>query len=190
MIRWLSGKIIAQEHDGVVIDTQGVGYKVITSHLVGNVGDVGTFHIYHHIREDMQALYGFESVVQRTYFELFLTVSGVGPKLALVIISHISVDEIRSAIVGENPALFQSLPGVGAKVAAKIVVELKNKLSSESVDISQFSKHNDLVDGLTRLGYSHGEIARVIPTIPSSITDPSQQIRFALQFLSHQHSFR
>lgn len=189
MIRWLSGTIIAQENDGVVIDTQGVGYKVITSCVVGSVGERATYHIYHHIREDAQTLYGFETVEQRAYFELFLTVSGVGPKLALVIISRIPVDEIRSAIIGENPALFQSLPGVGAKVAAKIVVELKNKLSSQSVDITHFSKHSDLVDGLIRLGYSQAEIAHVIPKIPENVTQ-SDQIRSALQLLSHARSSR
>ena len=186
MIRWLSGIVIGHEHDGVIVDVHGVGYRVITAPSAGKQGDVCTFHIYHHIRDDNQALYGFETVDQRMYFELFLTVSGVGPKLAMVIVSALSVEEIRGAIIADNPALFQSLPGVGAKVAAKIVVELKNKLSSESVDISRFSHHDDLIDGLMRLGYSHGEIARVVPMIPDTMIKQSDQIRCALQLLSHK----
>lgn len=188
MIRWISGKICAHEHDGVVVDVHDIGYKVVTSCRAGKVGDRCSYYIYHHIREDAQTLYGFETVEQRTYFELFLTVSGVGPKLALIIISQLSVDEIKNAIITDNPALFQSLPGVGAKVAAKIVVELKNKLSTQSVDLSRFSQHDDLVSGLTRLGYSHSEIARVVPAIPGSLTDSSDQIRYALKHLSQTHS--
>jgi len=190
MISWIKGKIIDIVPGSVILENQGIGYKIFVSVSDIKKGSSIELFIYQYLKEDRNELFGFKTKDEMMVFKLLLQVSGVGPKLALVIISHLPVGDIQSAIVGENPALFQSLPGVGPKLAAKIVVELKNKLSSESIDISHFSKHNDVVDGLMRLGYSQGEIGGILSKIPEDVTEQSEQIRLALQLLSHKNNLR
>lgn len=184
MIKWLKGTVIESAGEEIILDVNGVGYGIATTKSDYRIGQTTAFYIYHHIREDIQALYGFATQEELACFKLLLSVSGVGPKAALLILKHLSPQQIYLAVEENKPAIFQSLPGVGAKVAAKIVVELKNKISNVPIDISRFGVSDELNEVLIQLGYKRHEVARVLSKIPKDIEDIQSQIKWALKQLA------
>lgn len=182
MIGWLKGSIVRRFQNGIVLDVNGVGYKIFTLQKKIPTSNILEFHIHHHIREDQNAIYGFTEIEQLNLFEMLLTVSGVGPKLALTILSNADVNQISNAIEQNQSAVLQSIPGVGAKVAAKIVVELKNKISQGALDLNLLTQSNDTIDALLSLGYSQKEILTALYNIPNELST-NQQIKWALQKL-------
>src|SRR3954447_7575257 len=131
MIARLRGTVAARTGAGVVIDVGGVGYLVAaTPRVRAPVGEETTVETYLHVREDALQLYGFASAEERELFELLLGVSGVGPKVALAIVSGSTPGELRRAIVRDDTARFEAIPGIGRKTAQRVVLELKEKLSA------------------------------------------------------------
>ena len=133
MISRLRGKPVARSADGLVVDVGGVGYLVAASaaalRKADGAGEV-VVETYLHVREDTLQLYGFADAGERELFALLLTVNGVGPKVALAIVSGSSTGELRRAIALEDTARFQAIPGIGKKTAERIVLELKGKLAA------------------------------------------------------------
>jgi holliday junction DNA helicase RuvA len=180
MIATLSGKITAINTNQVVLEASGVGYGVAlplfdASHL--EVGQLLRLFIYEHIREELHDLYGFQRLEDKALFEKLLSVNGVGPKVALAIIS--SVENLSEAIAAGNVEILQSVPGIGKKVAERIIVELKGKLELADIGTSGGAAHEALV----QLGYSAQQAHQALAKVPSKLKTDEERIRHALREL-------
>ena len=189
MISRLRGVPAGLTPDGLVLDVGGVGYLVAaTPSALRRSEDGGetTLETYLHVREDALQLYGFADAAERGLFLHLLGVSGIGPKVALAVVSSAPPGELRRAIVLEDPARFQAIPGIGKKTAERIVLELKEKLGSDDVVAlpslpgAPTSSHVVARDALVELGYSVIEaetaLARVDPELPAE-----ERVREALR---------
>ena len=186
MIARLRGRAIGNTPDGLIVDVGGVGYLVAATPSAVRAADGGgdvALHTYLHVREDALPLYGFADAAERQLFVQLLSVNGVGPKVALAIVSGSPASELRRAIVLEDVARFQAIPGIGKKTAERIVLELKEKLGDAPVPISSAAgtqPHVVARDALVELGYSVGEaehaLAAVDPELP-----PEERVRQALK---------
>ena len=157
MIAHLRGRLVEKGPSRVVVDVNGVGYEVFVplttfSAMPGNGSEV-TIDIHTHVREDIIALYGFSSRRERTVFEKLIGISGIGPKLAVTILSGGSVDDLAVAIKRGDLARLTAIPGVGKKTAERIVVELKDKLQDFAEAPSKSSVEMDVLSALENLGY-------------------------------------
>jgi holliday junction DNA helicase RuvA len=188
MIARLRGKPVASTPDGLVIDVGGVGYLVAATpsaiRKADGVDEV-VVETYMHVREDTLQLYGFAERAERELFIQLLSVNGIGPKVALAIVSGSPADELRRAIVREDIARFQAIPGIGKKTAERIVLELKEKLAA-SVSIAPAGgtggadDHVVARDALVELGYSLTDAERALSQTDSSAT-PEERVRQALR---------
>jgi holliday junction DNA helicase RuvA len=179
MIARLRGRPVARTADGLVLDVNGVGYLVqATPSAAANGGDEITVETYLHVREDALQLYGFADAAERELFVQLLGVNGVGPKVALAIVSGSRPGELRKAIVREDVARFQAIPGIGKKTAERIVLERKEKIV---VDVAE-APGGDLTarDALVELGYSLVDAERALAqTDPDAA--PEERVRQALR---------
>lgn len=164
MIAHLTGKLLERAPASVVVDVQGVGYEVLVpvstfSHLPA-LGETVALRIHTHVREDAIQLFGFLSLVEKQLFEKLITVSGIGPRLALSILSGINAGDLVQAIRQSNLARLTTIPGVGKKTAERIVVELRDKLDGYAVEPATLaaatltSAAEDVLSALVNLGYS------------------------------------
>jgi Holliday junction DNA helicase RuvA len=191
MIGYLKGKITLFRFGFVILDVAGVGYKIFVPSQIGlpdNIVDSQKeceLFIHHHIKEDASDLYGFMFFQELELFEKLLSVNGVGPKAAMVIISMAPVDRIIDAITSEDQKFFESAPGIGKKVAIKIIIDLKSKISNlkYSGNING-GEHEDIYDGLEALGYKKIEIGKVIGKLPKDLSSSEDKIRWMLRNLS------
>ncbi len=157
MISSLRGNVVARMLDGVVLDVNGVGYRVQTTlralRKAQARGEV-TLDTYLHVREDALQLYGFAEPAERELFEHFLSVSGVGPKVALAILSGSTPADLRRAIALEDTTRFVAIPGIGKKTAERVVLELKEKIGA--LEVVDAPREQELVarDALVELGYT------------------------------------
>jgi len=183
MIASLRGRVLARRLDGVVLDVGGVGYLLHTTQRAlrkAQGGQEVALDTYLHVREDALQLYGFSEPAERELFELLLSVSGVGPKVALAILSGSTPKDLRRAIALGDETRFVAIPGIGKKTAQRIVLELKEKLGP--VDVGGEAPAEDLVarDALVELGYSVPEAERALagtdPELP-----PEERVRQALR---------
>lgn len=171
MIAYIKG-ILEMKYTGyIVIDVGGIGYKIYMSESaierLGNIGEPVKVHTHHHVREDNISLYGFNTSEELNMFELLLGVSGVGAKSALVILSNISPSSFALAVATNDTSRLTKIPGIGAKSAARIVLELKDKLKSQEVLDKEIKETNnevvdnnieEAVEALQVLGYNRKEI--------------------------------
>lgn len=181
MIGYLKGKIITSETGKIIINVNDIGYFVFVPSSKYSVNQTAELFIHHHIREDSDTLYGFTTQEELDLFELLLSVSGVGPKLALLIIGSGSVKTIINAIESGSPEYFRAVNGVGTKVAAKIIVELKNKITAGELNIGSLVTSSELSDGLLTLGYSRQEVNQVISKIPADILELKDKLQWAIK---------
>jgi Holliday junction DNA helicase RuvA len=162
MIAHLRGKLLAKRPNQAIVETAGVGYDVTISvptfsDLPAIGGDVA-LHIHTHVREDLIALYGFLRPSEKFLFEKLITVSGIGPKLAITILSGMAVDEMVGAIRGNDLARLTRIPGIGKKTAERMVLELRDKLpqpgSAAAPAVPTLSTtEEDVLSALLNLGY-------------------------------------
>ncbi len=160
MIGYLSGKIISSRPTKILLDVNGVGYlvniSINTFEQVTGKESVALF-IYTSVKEDSISLFGFFSEAEKEMFELLISINGIGPRLALSILSGIRVDELKHAIQSANISRIVAVPGIGRKTAERLVLELKSKVDQvkgEEKEIS-FSIKNEAVAALTTLGYNY-----------------------------------
>ena len=184
MIARLRGRPVARTVEGLVLDVGGVGYLVhATPSAARQEGDEITVHTYLHVREDALQLYGFAEVAERELFVQLLSVNGVGPKVALAVVSGSPAADLRRAIVLEDPARFQAIPGIGKKTAERIVLELKEKLAGDlSLAPTPGVPAGDLVarDALIELGFSLQDAERALAAVDPDLP-AEERVRQALR---------
>jgi Holliday junction DNA helicase RuvA len=186
MIARLRGTPVASTAEGLVLDVGGVGYLVAATPSAVRKADGGqeiTFETYLHVREDALQLYGFADRGERELFIQLLSVNGVGPKVALAIVSGSPAEELRRAIVREDTARFQTIPGIGRKTAERIVLELKEKLAAAAlapVEASEVDEHAVARDALVQLGYSPADAERALAQTDADAS-PEERVRQALR---------
>lgn len=190
MIYSLSGKIFAITNDAIILDVNGVGFEVfVNKNLLNNhqPGDHLQLLIHMVIRQDLLALYGFESNEEKSVFNLLLGADGVGPKLAMAILSNLSMDNIRNAVLAEKPEYFVRVPGVGKKTAQKIIIHMQGKFPDIAgyVQTDARSGDDEVIDSLVALGFSVVEAQTAVQSIPKDFSeDIEERLRYALQFFS------
>ena len=180
MIARLRGRVAGRAGAGLIVDVQGVGYLVNATPSVHRLGDGEvTIEIHTIVREDALQLYGFATAEERELFELLLGVSGVGPKVALSIVSGSTPAELRRAIARDDVKRFQAIPGVGLKTAQRVVLELKEKLTLADAAASE---GGDLTarDALVELGWSLLDAERALAGVDPGLS-LEEQIRVALR---------
>lgn len=185
MIGWLKGKVVHRGQGYVILEIGGVGYKIFVPNYQLSINNYQLF-IHHHVREDVNDLYGFDTQEELEFFELLLAVPGVGPKVAMTIMGTGNLGKLRESIVKSDTAILTAIAGVGPKLAAKIVVELKSKLvRGGRVNLAEFAKESqDLVDALQALGYNRGEISKILAKMPSDLNTTQAKVTWALKHLT------
>jgi holliday junction DNA helicase RuvA len=197
MISRLTGKIVHIDPKYIVLDVNGVGYKVATTvDIMTKIGKEGekekdvTMWTYLAVRETALDLYGFTSLSELNFFELLITISGIGPKTALGILNSASVQALQTAVQTDDTSHLIKIAGIGKKVAEKIVMELKDKVDkfthteeSKTAMKEAQKNDNDALEALKALGYSQNEARDVLKEIPKSITKTNEKIREALKIL-------
>ena len=188
MIGLLKGKVELLFRPFVIIDVNGVGYKVLVSENVYkklNTKDAIKIYTYTYVREDALDLFGFLEFEDLTLFENLITVSGIGPKTALNIFSFGERKDIIEAIVKGDVGFFTSVPRLGTKNAQKIIIELKNKAGGGELDLSDSSNHsrNEVTSALKTFGFSAGEINEAMRNIDVHGKKTEEQIKEALKYL-------
>ncbi len=175
MIAFVRGKVVLKDPSFVLIDVNGIGYSVRISlntyTLIGDKSEI-TLSTHFHVKEDAHTLFGFAEEDEKKIFQLLISISGVGPNTALMLLSSLRSDELKSAIVSEDVKLIQSVKGIGAKTAQRIILELKDKLPDgvleKNTNISQ-SPGNTLrieaLSALLTLGYTKAAAEKAIENV-------------------------
>ena len=184
MIARLTGTPVARTLDGTVLDVGGVGYLLrLTSRAFAKAkeGREVTFDTYLHVREDALQLYGFAEPAERELFEQLLSVSGVGPKVALAIVSGSTPGDLRRAIALEDITRFVAIPGIGKKTAERVVLELKEKLGTMDEPVAISGKpHAVAREALVELGWSLTEAEEALAATDPDLS-PEERVRQALR---------
>lgn len=191
MIATLDGTLEYCGADSAIVKVGGVGIRVYlpvsTLSRLGDIGDKVFLYTHLHVKEDNLSLYGFATNEEVALFKNLISVSGIGPKMGLAMLSSLSVEQLATAIVGGNVDLINQVPGVGKKIASRLIVDLKSKLEQEwkETAVLLVPEDSDAIAALTSLGYSLQEATQVVSSIPdSSQLSLEERVRAALQRLS------
>ena len=190
MIASLHGTLESIGGDGAVINVNGVGFQVyMPTSTLSTLGATGKeIHLHTHLvlREDSVTLYGFGSTEERELFQTLIGVSGLGPRLALAVLSAMNVEQATMAIATSNTDMLTMIPGIGKKMAERLILELKDKIGTVlvSAPAAQLARENtDVLTALTTLGYSVSEASRAVATLPpTSDLSLEDKVRLALQY--------
>lgn len=192
MIAYVRGQIIEKTTGSVVVDVQGVGYEILVSSKdaeAARIDDTQKFYTYHSVRENAEELYGFSTLSAKRLFELLITVQGVGPKVALAILSLDDTENVRNAIATANISFISKASGVGKKTAERVTVDLRDKVGLPShvgtVDNNPFgvpvaSAHDDAAEALMALGYSLADATLFLQDVPTDLPT-GERVKRALQ---------
>ncbi len=193
MIGQLTGKILEKNPPEVLLEVGGIGYEVLcpmpTFYAMENRGEL-TLHTHFHVNEDAQTLYGFISKDEKTIFRELIRVNGVGPKVALSILSHLDIATLMSAVANDDDALLAKTPGIGKKTAQKLIVELKDRLAklelintnNQTVALSSSNPNTGkALSALQALGFKVKEAEKMLSAITDNSLSTEQLIRLALQ---------
>ena len=177
MIAFLTGRIAAKSAGQALLDVGGVGYRLLmsTSSLADMpaVGDEATVHTYLHVREEELTLYGFTSEDERGVFERLIAISGVGPKVALAVLSSLRPDVLRAAIARDDVALLSTVPGIGKKTAQRLLIELKDALGAPDLGPAKTAvgaASAEARDALLAMGFTTAEISMALRDAPDSVS--------------------
>lgn len=171
MYLYIKGSLEVKTKGYIVVECNGIGYKIFMSdkslNEIGNVGDTVKVYTHYHVREDEISLYGFKTDEELRMFELLLSVSGIGAKSAITMLSNIEPSEFAFAVISDDVDRMTKIPGIGKKTAQRLILELKDKLKSEEIErnkeeiekeIKEVEGLNEAVSALQVLGYSRREI--------------------------------
>ncbi len=191
MIAFLEGVVVSREENRLTVQMGALGVWVWVPRALAERASVGqsvALHTYLVVREDALTLYGFETAEARDLFVMLLGVNGVGPRLALAVLSALSPAALRRAVFQEQPDVFQRVPGVGKKTAQKIVLHLQDRLTPEETLTSVAAlpdTDTEVLEALTALGYSVVEAQAAIQALPADAPpDVETRLRLALQYFS------
>jgi Holliday junction DNA helicase RuvA len=192
MISSISGKLETVSSDSIVVNVGGIGFQVFlpTPTLVkmDKVGSEVNFFTHFQVRDDALTLYGFATSSELALFKNLLSVSGLGPKLALTMLSEMDLETLAVAIISENIELLTAIRGIGKKTASRIVLELKDKLATSDIllPLSEATQeNNDVIAALISLGYSTSEATRAVTNLPSDKRlNLEEKLRIALSQLN------
>ncbi len=191
MIDRITGQVVALGQHHVVIMVGGVGLRVqippTVRDILDGIGQTITLYTHLQVREDDLTLYGFPTPEERALFETLLTISGVGPRIALAVIGTLTVEHVHNAVAREDADILTRVPGVGKKLAQKLIFELKDKLVIEPLPgVSALSElDTDVLAALTALGYSVVEAQAALQSIPRDApADVEERVRLALQYFA------
>ncbi len=175
MIALLTGRIAHKSPDHIILDVQGVGYRVhipfSTYYELPEEGGTASLHIHTSVREDAILLYGFRTMLEKTFFQLLIAVSGVGPKLARDILSNIHPGPLAQALVQGDLGKLSTIPGIGKKTAERLVLELKDKVgkldlsslpAAEAREIPADDVAEDVISALINLGYKEQQVRKAL----------------------------
>jgi len=193
MIGRLTGLMLEKQPPLVLVDVQGVGYEInvpmSTFYNLPAVGVKITLHTYLVVREDVHLLFGFATEAERQVFRQLVKISGVGARTALAVLSGLSVNDLHQAVIAQDSRRIIKIPGIGKKTAERLLLELRDKLSSGMVGIDSSipsSKvSSDILNALLSLGYNDREVSWAIKQLPSDVS-VSEGIRQALKLLSKE----
>lgn len=199
MFAYIKGVLEVKTKGYIIVDVQGVGYKIFMSESaiskIGEIGEITKVHTYLKVKEDEMSLYGFNTNEELRMFELLLSVSGVGAKSAIGILSNITPSSFALAVISNDVDKIKSLPGIGPKGAQRIILELKDKLKAEndinektSIDISgneiEEDKCREAISALQVLGYTKKEIDKALEKVEKEKLSVEDIIRKGLSNLS------
>lgn len=200
MIAYIRGELISAEENRMIVEAGGIGYEIqIPVTVLENLPAPGSqvkIHTYHSVREDAEQLFGFLTREDMEVFRLLITVNGVGPKGALGILSAVSPDDLRFAVLAEDVKTISSAPGIGPKTAKKLILELKDKFRLEDVFESSLARAEgtgerggsisaEAVEALTALGYSAAEASRAVHSVElTEEMDVETLLKLALKKIS------
>ncbi len=198
MFAYIKGLYESRMLDYIVLDVNGIGYKVFMSeNSMKKIGELGTtikVYTYVKVREDDISIYGFSSAEELRMFELLISVSGIGAKSAITILSNIEPSSFALAVVSDDVSVLKKLPGIGTKSAQRIILELKDKLKSINIEESDINESavitnnneniEDMISALQVLGYTRKDIEKIIPKLDDNNHDLEDLIKNALNLLS------
>lgn len=196
MIAYVKGTVTVILENSIIVDVSGIGYEVLCANPFAfqqSLNEEVFIHTYFHVREDMHQLYGFKHEDEKFLFEKLISVSGIGPKSAITILSSVDVQQFIAAVEQEDEKYLTQFPGVGKKTARQIILDLKGKLtnlvkidsSSGDVEVAiDTSNLNDVTDALVALGYTDREVQSVMPELMKEATEETDAlVRKALALL-------
>jgi len=198
MYSYIKGSLEIKANGYIVIDNSGIGYKIFMSEngidALGKIGDIIKVYTYYHVREDNISLFGFTSNEELRMFELLISVSGVGAKSAINMLSAITPSDFALAIISNDISSLVKVPGIGAKSAQRIILELKDKLKTEEaiskvdskikVAVKQNNNQEEAVAALQVLGYNKKEVEKVLEKLDTAVLSVEDIIRKALAYLA------
>ena len=193
MIGRLTGLLLEKQPPIVLLDVQGVGYEVnvpmSTFYTLPDTGEIIILHTYLVVREDVHLLFGFATETERQAFRQLVKISGVGARTALAVLSGLSVSDLYQAVVDQDSRQIIQVPGIGKKTAERLLLELRDKLSSDMIGAdghaSSSKVNNDVLNALLALGYNEREASWAMKELSLDVT-VSEGIREALKFLSKE----
>ncbi len=186
MIAYLRGKIILKESSSLVLEVNNVGYKVYCRPLLleeVRLGQELELHTYQHIRENALDLFGFKNLEELEIFKKLNSVTGIGPKTALGVLTVASPEEIFAAVGRDDPSLLTKVSGIGKKTAERIVLELKGKLPQALKVAEESSGNAEVIEALMGLGYKINDAREAVKKIPRHVQETSEKVRAALKLL-------
>ncbi|PHV10873.1 Holliday junction branch migration protein RuvA [Chitinimonas sp. BJB300] len=196
MIGKLTGKLLEKHPPHILLDVHGVGYELdvpmSTLYVLPHAGEATSLYVHFVVREDAQLLYGFATRAERETFRQLVKVSGIGPKIALAVLSGMTSDELATAVEGEDAARLSKVPGIGKKTAERLVLELRGKLVgttalqarvATTLFAAQASAKDDVANALLALGYNTKEAEAAIKLLPEDV-NVNDGIRQALKSLA------
>lgn len=182
MIYFLKGIVAMKDKDTLVVDVRDVGYQVLVSHIDDyHIGDEVLIYTYNVVREDEQYLVGFSSLEEKSVFLSLIKVKGLGPKSAIGALSNTTPEQVVNAIASNNVAFLKKLPGIGAKAASQIILDLKGELTGGGK--GDPTMYEEVYDALKELGFKGAAIDRVLATINEPGASSEDVLRIALSKL-------
>jgi Holliday junction DNA helicase RuvA len=201
MIGRIKGELIEKTAPVLLVDVIGVGYEILcpmtTIYDIGDIGSQVLLHTQMIVREDAQLLYGFKTKFDRKYFQALIKINGVGPKMALAILSGMDAETLTYTVLNQDISMLTSIPGIGAKTAERLMVELKDKVESLAQEMPEGNsaggtkplslnrsislEESEAISALVSLGYKPKEAQKVIGSVKNEAKDTEDMIRLALK---------
>lgn len=198
MIAWLKGELLVKQPPVIVLNVNGVGYELEAPmtcfYELPEVGESASLHVHMVVREDAQLLFGFATQAQRDLFRNLIKINGVGPKVALAVLSTLTLEELLHCVTAADVTQLTRVPGIGKKTAERLLVDLKTRLEPmlEQLEAGQLqdggsdvsaSQRADAIAALESLGYKRAEVSRVLRNLAADLSS-QEQIKQALRILS------